>query len=231
MKESAARLSNEVVVNVAELEPSSSCCGLNVLSVYLSVCLSVCPLSPPPPEAPCSTLGVCHFASLPSCRLPRRTFNAVGEFSMDGIKTIDRWLCPAARSDHSYDVRNQLPSRRAQQTYAHTHVTYAVSTVARDQRSQSTFIAVAGLDCVEKLTEQWVQLWPRSAWLASPPISRPDVKHSDFFIYILLVFHFYFLRSSSPAGAGSLQGWERERERDTNRLLAACSSSSSSLFL
>ena len=34
------------------------------------------------------------------------------------------------------------------------------------KRSQSTFIAVGGLNCVDKLTEQWMPLWPRimQAW-------------------------------------------------------------------
>lgn len=57
---------------------------------------------------------------------------------------------------------------------------------------------------LEKLTEQWVQLWPRSAQLLSPPISRPDTKDSDLLIYVLLVFHCYFPHSSSLAR--SLQG-------------------------
>lgn len=104
----------------------------------------------------------------------------------------------------SGDENRRTQTRRAQKWHS-------VSTVPEDLRSQSTFIAVAGLDCVEKLTEQWVQLWPRSAWLASQPISRPDVRHSDYFIYILLVFHFYFLPPSSLPGAGSLKGKEKER--------------------
>lgn len=112
-------------------------------------------------------------------------------FGMGPIKTIDRWLCPAA---HPYDEEGgRCKSRR------HAPKRLSVSTAGRDQRSQSTFIAVAGLDCVEKLTEQWVQLWPRSAQLLSPPISSPDVKDSNFLIYVLLVFHCYFLHSSSLA--------------------------------
>lgn len=141
-------------------------------------------------------------------------------------KTIDRWLCPVVRSD---DVRNERRKKKKKNEQRgkvaacksgdenrrtqprRTQKWHSVSTVPKDLRSQSTFIAVAGLDCVEKLTEQWVQLWPRSAWLASQPISRPDVRHSDYFIYILLVFHFYFLPPSSLPGAGSLKGKEKER--------------------
>lgn len=47
------------------------------------------------------------------------------------------------------------PCNEDARTHARTKSDALVSTVPReDQRSQSTFIAVAGLDCVEKLTEQ-----------------------------------------------------------------------------
>lgn len=42
------------------------------------------------------------------------------------------------------------------------------------KRSQSTFIAVGGLNCVDKLTEQWMQLWPRI--LQSQLRDRPSLK-------------------------------------------------------
>lgn len=119
-------------------------------------------------------------------------------FGMGPIKTIDRWLCPAAQPYHEEGGGWCKCGRRAPKGLR------CVSVAGRDQRSQSTFIAVAGLDCVGKLTEQWVQLWPRSAQLLSPPISRPDVKVFDFLIYVLLVFHCYFLHSpplaQSPRG-------------------------------
>lgn len=183
-------------------------------------------LLPPLPPHPASRVSSAHGHS---CRpsspcLPRWTFNAVGEFGMDTKNhrplTVPRGSLrrrqERAKEEKKNEQRGKVAAwksgdenRRTQPR--RTQKWHSVSTVPEDLRSQSTFIAVAGLDCVEKLTEQWVQLWPRSAWLASQPISRPDVRHSDYFIYILLVFHFYFLPPSSLPGAGSLKGKEKER--------------------
>lgn len=76
MKESAARLSNEVAVNVAELEPSSSCCGLE--HPFLSVCLS----GLTPPKALCSAF----FPSVP--RPPCCLTACLGEHSTLSVSLV-----------------------------------------------------------------------------------------------------------------------------------------------
>lgn len=116
-------------------------------------------------------------------------------FGMGPIKTIDRWLCPAA---HPYDEEGgrcksgrRAPKRLCFCCWQRPKVTVNIH-------------CCRWVGLLEKLTEQWVQLWPRSAQLLSPPISRPDTKDSDLLIYVLLVFHCYFPHSSSLAR--SLQG-------------------------
>lgn len=55
------------------------------------------------------------------------------------------------------------------------------------QRSQSTFIAVGGFNCVEELTERWMQLCPRF----QPTVTRNSVT-------ICWWWHYLFLRLSPP---------------------------------
>lgn len=136
----------------------------------------LCHLSNPPPFPNQSVLN----PSRPACLGKHSTLSVsfwYGSYKNHRPLTVPRGSPIRPGQGGDTDLEDTYPNR------------LSVSAAGRDQRSQSTFIAVAGLDCVEKLTEQWVQLWPRSARLVSPPISRPDAKHSDSLIYVLLVFH------------------------------------------
>ncbi len=124
-------------------------------------------------------------------------------------KTIDRWLCPAASSDV---VRNgakkwtkgqvgACKSPRQRHTHAHAQKWHSVSTVPKDQRSQSTFIAVGGFNCVEELTERWMQLCPRF---------HPNVKRNS--VPICWWWHYLFLRLSHPLRLPPTTGTHRRCE-------------------
>lgn len=115
-------------------------------------------------------------------RLLQWTFNAVGEFGIK-IKTIDRWLYPMANHHLLHGTQNSL--KTGNQRWTHQDFLFPVQRLFF-KRSQSTFIAVGGLNCVDKLTEQWMQLWPR--FLLSQSTDIPSLK--DVFRVVLLFFKF-----------------------------------------
>lgn len=81
-----------------------------VMTVAVTSFLGMPVLPPPPPCPPSYSSSSVLLLSCLSVQLTvktcvsRGTFNAVGEFGMDHMKTIDRWLCPAARC---HDVRKE----------------------------------------------------------------------------------------------------------------------------
>ena len=102
--------------------------------------------------------------------LPQWTFNAVGEFELNRKKpsTVDCTLRPSptepclslppAKEEFKHGL---LETRRRGLPMLASNDAWKVWLWKLQQRSQSTFIAVGGLDCKRKLTEQWMQLWPR----------------------------------------------------------------------
>lgn len=120
---------------------------------------------------PSDTYRHCQVSRILSFRLLQWTFNAVGEFGIK-VKTIDRWLYPMANR-HLLHALLQNLLETGNQSRTHQDILCPGRTLFF-KRSQSTFIAVGGLNCVDKLTEQWMQLWPRS--LQSQPGERPSLK-------------------------------------------------------
>lgn len=155
-------------------------------------------------------------------------------------KTIDRWLCPVVRSDGVRNERRKkkkwtkgqsgcMKIRWREQTHTaapHTKVTLCFHCTRRPK-------VTINIHCC-----RWVGLcrkahWTMSATVAQICLTRVSANQSAgcealwlFYLYFLFFTSIFSLLPPSPV-LGVLRG-KRRRDRDTNRLLAACLSSSSS---